>query len=61
MNDRDLPAHDSDSTPDLPIQPTGHGVIDLEIAKLQAAVQGGAEDVAIGAPLSVAEPNEHRI
>lgn len=39
------------SPAELPIQPTGNGVIDMEIARLQAAVEDGIEDPSIEAPI----------
>jgi alanine-alpha-ketoisovalerate/valine-pyruvate aminotransferase len=46
----------SDHGIDLPIQPTGNGITDVEIAKLQAAVEEGAEDSSIETPIPDAEP-----
>ena len=52
--------HDIDSPADLPIQPTGNGVTDMEIAKLQAAVEDGAEDLSIETPIPNDEPTTTR-
>ncbi|MEP9400460.1 hypothetical protein [Sphingomonas sp. VNH70] len=51
MTDPVRPDPDIDSPADLPIQPTGNGVVDMEIAKLQAAVADGIEDPSIETPL----------
>ncbi len=48
--------HDIDTPADLPIQPTGNGVVDMEIAKLQAAVDDGIEDPSIATPIPMDEP-----
>lgn len=51
MTDGTRSDHDIDSPADLPIQPTGNGVTDMEIAKLQAAVEDGTEDSSIETPI----------
>lgn len=51
MTDRTQITPDIDSPADLPIQPTGSGTADLEIARLQAAVEDGVEDPAITMPV----------
>jgi hypothetical protein len=56
MTDSDRSEHDIDSPADLPIQPTGNGVTDMEIAKLQAAVDDGAEDPSIETPVPDERP-----
>ena len=60
MTDRDRSEHDPEhrigSPADLPVQPTGNGVTDMEIAKLQAAVEDGAEDPSIETPIPNDEP-----
>lgn len=50
MTDDPRSEHDIDSPADLPIQPTGNGVTDMEIARLQAAIEGGVEDPSIEVP-----------
>lgn len=58
MTDITRAEHDIDSPADLPIQPTGNGVTDMEIAKLQAAVEDGAEDTTIETPIPDDEPTK---
>ncbi len=58
MTDSTRSEHDIDSPADLPIQPTGNGVTDMEIAKLQAAVEDGAEDPSIETPIPNDEPTK---
>lgn len=50
--------HDIDSPADLPVQPTGNGVTDMEIAKLQAAVDDGTEGPSIETPFPNEEPTK---
>ncbi|WP_156347638.1 MULTISPECIES: hypothetical protein [unclassified Sphingomonas] len=57
MTDRTKVDHDFESPIDLSIQPTGNGVADMELAKLQAAVDEGVEDPSIVTPL----PNDSAI
>ena len=58
MTDSDRIEHDIDTPADLPIQPTGNGVTDMEIAKLQAAVEDGAEDPSIETLVPNDEPTK---
>ena len=58
MTDSTRFEHDIDSPADLPIQPTGNGVTDMEIVKLQAAVEDGAEDPSIEAPIPTDLPTK---
>ena len=58
MTDSTRVEHDIHSPADLPIQPTGSGVTDLEIAKLQAAVEDGTEDPSIETPIPNDEPTK---
>jgi hypothetical protein len=58
MTDSTRSEHDIDTPADLPIQPTGNGVTDIEIAKLQAAVKDGAEDAMTEAPIPDDEPTK---
>lgn len=58
MTDSNRFEHDIDSPADLPIQPTGNGVTDMEIAKLQAAVEDGTEDPSIETPIPNGEPTK---
>ena len=51
MTDSTRSEHGIDSPTELPIQPTGNGITDMEIAKLQAAVDDGAEDPSIETPI----------
>lgn len=60
MTDSTRSDHDIDASADLPIQPTGNGVTDMEIAKLQAAVDGSAEDPSIETPIPNDEPTKTR-
>lgn len=60
MTDPNRSDHDIDSPADLPIQPTGNGVADMEIARLQAAVEDGIEDPSIETPLPGNDPIEAR-
>jgi hypothetical protein len=60
MTDSAKSEHDLDSSIDLPLQPTGNGVTDMEIAKLQAAVDDGAEDPSIETPIPKDEPTTAR-
>ena len=50
--------HEIVSPVDLPIQPTGNGVTDMEIAKLQAAVDDNAEAPSIETPIPNDEPTK---
>lgn len=56
MTDSTRSEHDIVSSTDLPIQPTGNGITDMEIVKLQAAVDDGAEDPSIETPIPNDEP-----
>ncbi|KQT32526.1 hypothetical protein ASG29_12200 [Sphingomonas sp. Leaf412] len=58
MTDDTRSEHDIDSPADLPIQPTGNGVTDMEIARLQAAVEDGVEDPSIESPIPNDEPTK---
>lgn len=58
MTDSTRSEHDIGSPVDLPIQPTGNGITDMEIAKLQAAIDDGAEDPSIETPLPDDEPTK---
>ena len=58
MADSTQSEHDIVSPADLPIQPTGNGVTDMEIAKLQAAVEDSAEDPTIETPTPDDEPTD---
>ncbi|KQN39872.1 hypothetical protein ASG37_16915 [Sphingomonas sp. Leaf407] len=60
MTDTTRSDHDIASPADLPIQPTGSGVADLEIAKLQAALEEGAEDESIAMPIPDDDPTPTR-
>jgi hypothetical protein len=51
MTDSTRSEHDLDSPADLPIQPTGNGVLDMEIDRLQTAVESGTEDLSIEMPV----------
>jgi hypothetical protein len=56
MTDSTRSEHDLDSPADLPIQPTGNGVIDMEIDRLQTAVDIETEDPSIEMPVPDDEP-----
>lgn len=56
MSDNDPLNTDVDALDNLPIQPTGNGVTDIEIAKLHGAVDLGAEDPSIETPIPNDEP-----
>lgn len=58
MTDSTRSKHDVDSPAVMPIQPTGNGVTDMEIARLQAAVEDGIEDPSIHTPIPHDEPAE---
>lgn len=58
MTDSNRSESDMASPADLPIQPTGNGVTDMEIAKLQAAVDDRAEDPSIETPIPNDEPTK---
>lgn len=51
MTDSTRPDQDINSPADLPIQPTGNGVTDMEIAKLQAAIDDRADEPSIETPI----------
>lgn len=58
MTDSTPSKHDIDSLAELPIQPTGNGVTDMEIAKLKAAVEDDTEDTTIETSIPDDEPTK---
>lgn len=56
MSDVERAEHEIDSIADLPMQPTGNGLTDMEIAKLEAAIEEGAADESIEIPIPDDEP-----
>lgn len=58
MADSTRSKHDIDFPAELPIQPTGNGVTDMEIVKLKTAIEDGAEDTTIETPIPDDEPTK---